>query len=426
MKGYMHSITIEDDLCKGCTHCVRNCPTEAIRVVDGKARILPIRCIDCGECIRVCPYKARGVIFDHISSIPERDNVVVLIPPVFYLHFDTPPAFATVNKFIKSLGFKAAYDMSLIFESYPKLLHLHMDKAGKKKGFIPPVCPSVLRLLTVSFPNLLSNVAMFDSPWEISAGLFKKKDNKIKVALPTTCPAQITSIKFPLGIDSSRLDYAIPMNHFYHLARRYFEKTPSGDLSEGIIACCGEWFSEAIPEKDILSLCSINRIKDALHEEEIKHNLSPDIIELWACDYGCAGGILNALSPVVLMQYFRRARKSPKTLVSDERREELINDFNIGLFDLKKQITERPVLKLDEEMEVSLRKLEQLEHILDTLPGIDCGACGAPTCRAFAEDVVLGWSYITDCIFVLKDKLKKLAEEVADLSRLGPSPQRFK
>lgn len=340
MKGYMHSITIEDDLCKGCTHCVRNCPTEAIRVVDGKARILPIRCIDCGECIRVCPYKARGVIFDHISSIPERDNVVVLIPPVFYLHFDTPPAFATVNKFIKSLGFKAAYDMSLIFESYPKLLHLHMDKAGKKKGFIPPVCPSVLRLLTVSFPNLLSNVAMFDSPWEISAGLFKKKDNKIKVALLTTCPAQITSIKFPLGIDSSRLDYAIPMNHFYHLARRYFEKTPSGDLSEGIIACCGEWFSEAIPEKDILSLCSINRIKDALHEEEIKHNLSPDIIELWACDYGCAGGILNALSPVVLMQYFRRARKSPKTLVSDERREELINDFNIGLFDLKKQITE--------------------------------------------------------------------------------------
>ncbi|MBT9129903.1 MAG: Electron transport complex subunit RsxB [candidate division WS2 bacterium] len=426
MKGYMHSITIEDDLCKGCTHCVRNCPTEAIRVVDGKARILPIRCIDCGECIRVCPYKARGVIFDHISSIPERDNVVVLIPPVFYLHFDTPPAFATVNKFIKSLGFKAAYDMSLIFESYPKLLHLHMDKAGKKKGFIPPVCPSVLRLLTVSFPNLLSNVAMFDSPWEISAGLFKKKDNKIKVALLTTCPAQITSIKFPLGIDSSRLDYAIPMNHFYHLARRYFEKTPSGDLSEGIIACCGEWFSEAIPEKDILSLCSINRIKDALHEEEIKHNLSPDIIELWACDYGCAGGILNALSPVVLMQYFRRARKSPKTLVSDERREELINDFNIGLFDLKKQITERPVLKLDEEMEVSLRKFEQLEHILDTLPGIDCGACGAPTCRAFAEDVVLGWSYITDCIFVLKDKLKKLAEEVADLSRLGPSPQRFK
>ncbi|MBT9144295.1 MAG: Electron transport complex subunit RsxB [candidate division WS2 bacterium] len=84
------------------------------------------------------------------------------------------------------------------------------------------------------------------------------------------------------------------------------------------------------------------------------------------------------------------------------------------------------MLKLDEEMEVSLRKFEQLEHILDTLPGIDCGACGAPTCRAFAEDVVLGWSYITDCIFVLKDKLKKLAEEVADLSRLGPSPQRFK
>lgn len=426
MKGYMHSITIEDDLCKGCTHCVRICPTEAIRVVDEKARILPIRCIDCGECIRVCPYKARGVIFDHISSIPERDNVIVLIPPVFYLHFDPPPAFATVNKFIKSLGFNKAYDMSLIFEVYPELLQLFIDKAGKKKGLIPPVCPSVLRLLTVSFPNLLGNVTMFDSPWEISASLAKKKDNNLKVALLSTCPAQITSIKSPLGVDSSRIDFTIPMNHFYQLARRYFEKTPPGDLSNGIMSCCGQWFSDAIPDKDILSLCSINRIKNTLHEEEIKHNLSPEILELWACEYGCAGGILNALSPVVLVQHLKRMKKSTTTLVSNEWKEELINDFKNGLYDLINQITERPVLKLDEEMEVSLRKLEQLEHILNTLPGIDCGACGAPTCRAFAEDVVMGWSYITDCIFVLKDKLKKLAEEVMDLSRLGPSPQRFK
>ena len=32
------------------------------------------------------------------------------------------------------------------------------------------------------------------------------------------------------------------------------------------------------------------------------------------------------------------------------------------------------------------------------LPGIDCGACGAPNCRAFAEDVVRGVASRADCI----------------------------
>ena len=50
-----HSVVLEYHKCRGCTTCIKNCPTEAIRVRNGKATILPNRCIDCGTCLRGVP-----------------------------------------------------------------------------------------------------------------------------------------------------------------------------------------------------------------------------------------------------------------------------------------------------------------------------------------------------------------------------------
>ncbi|MDD3921702.1 MAG: 4Fe-4S binding protein, partial [Eubacteriales bacterium] len=47
-----HSVRLDKDKCKGCTNCLKRCPTEAIRVRAGRAHIIDERCIDCGECIR--------------------------------------------------------------------------------------------------------------------------------------------------------------------------------------------------------------------------------------------------------------------------------------------------------------------------------------------------------------------------------------
>ncbi|HAR96891.1 MAG TPA: ferredoxin, partial [Deltaproteobacteria bacterium] len=54
MSGYVHSVTLDREKCQGCTNCIKRCPVEAIRVHDGKAKIIEERCIDCGECIRCC------------------------------------------------------------------------------------------------------------------------------------------------------------------------------------------------------------------------------------------------------------------------------------------------------------------------------------------------------------------------------------
>lgn len=87
--GYRHSVSLDVEKCKGCTACLKRCPTEAIRIRDGRAVINADLCIDCGECIRVCPYKAKRATFDLLDDIPKEKKLrIALPPPSFYGQFD--------------------------------------------------------------------------------------------------------------------------------------------------------------------------------------------------------------------------------------------------------------------------------------------------------------------------------------------------
>ena len=69
MNTYFHSVRLDEEKCMGCTNCIKRCPTQAIRVRNGKAHIISERCIDCGECIRVCPHHAKYSHRDSINKI---------------------------------------------------------------------------------------------------------------------------------------------------------------------------------------------------------------------------------------------------------------------------------------------------------------------------------------------------------------------
>ena len=56
--------------------------------------------------------------------------------------------------------------------------------------------------------------------------------------------------------------------------------------------------------------------------------------------------------------------------------------------------------------------MADIQSIKKELPGIDCGACGAPSCRAFAEDVVRGKASRDGCVVEKSQRLDRcLAEE---------------
>ena len=75
-----------------------------------------------------------------------------------------------------------------------------------------------------------------------------------------------------------------------------------------------------------------------------------------------------------------------------------------------------PAMKLDDDFYVALQKMERIEQIYAGLPGLDCGSCGSPSCRALAEDVVLGFAVELDCIFKLKQKIQQMSKQMVDIS----------
>ena len=69
----------------------------------------------------------------------------------------------------------------------------------------------------------------------------------------------------------------------------------------------------------------------------------------------------------------------------------------------------RPIARLSNNIAKSMRMMADIQALRASLPGLDCGACGAPTCRAYAEDVVRGRANLGECP-ILQNRQKEAEE----------------
>ena len=67
-----------------------------------------------------------------------------------------------------------------------------------------------------------------------------------------------------------------------------------------------------------------------------------------------------------------------------------------------------------------MRMMEEIDAICERLPQLDCGSCGAPTCRALAEDAVQGLARETDCIFLMRRQIQDIATQLTRLEGYVP------
>lgn len=432
MKEYYHSVTLNKEKCRGCTNCIKHCPTEAIRVRDGMARIIDERCIDCGECIRVCPYHAKVAVTDPLSIIYKFKYKIAIPAPTLFGQFKNLSNCNKVMFALKKIGFDDVYEVARGADFSTQLLREKLRIPDIPKPLISSACPAIVRLIQVRFPNLIKHLARVESPMEIAAQMarleycqrHKVSKEDVGVFFITPCAAKMTSIRNPIGSEKSHVDGAISILDLYGPLNTYM-KIP--DNSEQLQRASGAGLSWAVTNGESQSLgidnyLAVDGIQNVIRVlEEIENNKMPDLdfFEGLSCAGGCVGGPLTFENGYVAKNRIRLLAKGIKNPEPIAKELQCVKD-NID-WQLNKDIIEKPVLKLDEDITAAIQKMETIERIYNDLPGLDCGSCGSPSCRTLAEDIVRGNASEMDCVFKLREKVKELAEEMIELSNKIPA-----
>lgn len=426
MENYFHSVMLDTENCKGCTNCIKYCPTEAIRVREGRARIIEERCIDCGECIRVCPNRAKLAITDPLERLKDFKYTIALPAPSLYAQFSPQVMPHNILGSLLDEGFDDFYEVAVGAEIVSNFLSKYL-KQNHPKPMISSACPAVVRLMQVRFPGLLDHIVLIESPMEISAFLARKKvmlernfkNNEIGIFFITPCPAKVTAIKQPTG-KQSYVDGAISMSAIYGKILNRLE-SPISQLQESWSPRKGVGWSKtggevhSIKDHSLLAVDGIHNVINVLEEIERGGLRDIDYIEAQACTGGCIGGPLVPQNPFVsrvrmenLLKKLTDSETQPQGTADDE------------FCKLTGPILPRPALKLSSDIDQAISMLEKVEKITLDLPGLDCGSCGSPNCRALAEDIVRGYAEQSYCVFKLREKLQLLAKEIVDLSHMQP------
>ena len=159
-----HSVCLEKDVCKGCTTCMRYCPTQAIRVQNGKAKIIREKCIDCGDCVRRCPYHAKKVVSDSFDMLGKYKHNVALVAPAFCGQFSKAVNIDVILTGLKNIGFDDVFEVARGAEVITAKTREILASGKFNAPIISSACPAVVRLIAVRFPSLSDRVIPLTSP----------------------------------------------------------------------------------------------------------------------------------------------------------------------------------------------------------------------------------------------------------------------
>lgn len=392
-----------------------HCPTEAIRVRGGRAHIIRERCIDCGVCVRVCPNKAKKAECDPFERLKDFAYTVALPAPTLYGQFRNLDSVNRVLTGLLEIGFHAVYEVAKAAESISAATRQALLDPNRPKPVISSACPACVRLICVRFPDLIPHVIDMIAPFELAAIRAREeaaarsglKPEEIGVFFITPCPAKVTAAKYPMLLNAPVVDGCLSMADIYKrlLPAMKKIKTPlplrrTGSVGIGWARSGGE--AAALVQDGKLYVDGIRNVARVLESVEDGSLSDISFIELNACNLGCVDGCLTVENAYIAREHLEKLTRSTPVSLSRIHAEESRGAVEKP----QKQLEYQPTFELEGD---ALAKYARMEELAKLFPGMDCGSCGAPSCRALAEDIVQGYASENDCIFRMREKLQALS-----------------
>lgn len=373
-----HSVLLDEDACKGCTLCVTTCPTEAIRVRGGKARIMEERCIDCGKCIRRCPNHAKKARVDALAEFAPGgkfagfDIKVALPAPSLYGQFPGDYSIPAIHRALLECGFDAVFPVSAATGPIARAARRLLDRNAHPdipRPLISSSCPTIIKFIQIRFPTLLEHIVPIIAPMELAGRLAREeierqrpisgeKTLSVGCFFISPCSGKITEALAPLGNEPSSVDGVFSMKDVHLPILQALQKSagkndpasggaeavreppaksePAGNKASyataepsGIPAelareiAWGRAGGEAEATVDgtdfrFLAVDGMDQCIKILEEIENGKLAELDLLELMSCTGGCVGGPLAAINPAIAKYNIRERERKLAEAIGDD------------------------------------------------------------------------------------------------------------
>ena len=425
MAELAHGFRIDEGRCRGCLSCMRACPTRAIRVRKCKASYKPDHCIDCGVCLTACPSNAIAATTWSVADLGRFAFRVAVPCPVLFGQFPPGISPAMVVDGLLSLGFDAVWDYAVDIGLVARAIHDYMDKWRGVTPLISISCPVVVRLVQVSYPRLVEQLIPIQLPREL-AGREAKRTFAAKLGLSegevgaiyiTPCQAKTISVLQPAEDSVSHLDGTLGITDVYNpiLVHARLQRDQEGRPGQRPVIRnstflrwhVSEGLGHRLPAHRYLRVTGLPNIIRTFDDIEKGKLRKVDFLEAFSCWGGCTGGNLTVANVYVV-------RSAVHTLTAElprkdaETEAEVARRYATETFSLDRAIQPRPIRGRTGSLKERVQMVQHAEATLAILPGLNCGLCGAPTCKDLAKDVSTGDARKSDCVFLSKSRLDEL------------------
>ena len=398
--------------CQDCYKCVRHCPVKAIRIVNGKASVIPEACVACGQCVKVCPAHAKKIRSD-LARLKE------LLASGATLYASVAPSFAgyfkgvTIGRLaaaLKRLGFAGVSETAHGAESVSAHVARLLAETDSPL-VISSACPAAVDMIRKYLPGYAKFVSPLPSPAKAHAGLLKEAFGEgAKVVFFGPCAAK----KNEADRDPGRLALACV---FPALEKFLEEKGISLDGEEAELALGpaeeGRFYSVEGGMNDTLrdgkanvrylsvsGLESLRRVLGELPRELRSGGAAPGgrkiFIEALACPGGCVNGPAMPADGGSLATLFATDAASPL-------------QTSVGRCFTHCGVASYPAEAVREDEPDEAAMAQALARVGKTTKAdeLNCGACGYETCRAFAKALIAGKAEEAQCHTFLKRNFQR-------------------